>query len=61
MIVQKQGCTKSGILVTWLPANHRFSSQFLAELKAQPAKSNNQPDKKKLLLTEQKAQTASLA
>ena len=57
-----QGCTKSGILVMGLPANHRIGSQFLAELKAQPAKSNSQPAKKKeLLLTEQKAQIASLA
>ena len=38
-----QSCTKSGILVTGLPAKHRFGSQFLSRPMAQPAKSNSQP------------------
>ena len=38
---QDQGCTKSGILVTGLPAKQRFGSQFLTGLFTQPAKSNS--------------------
>ena len=38
-----QGCTKSGILVTGLPAKHRFGSQFMTGPMAQPAKTNSQP------------------
>ena len=37
-----QGCTKSGILVTGLPANYKSGSQFLAGRKAQSAKSSSQ-------------------
>ena len=41
----QQGCTKSGILVTGLPANQIVGSQILAGPKAQPVKSNSQPAK----------------
>ena len=34
----RQGCTKSGILVTGLPAKHRFGSQYMAGQRA------NQPN-----------------
>ena len=43
---QDQGCTKSGILVTGLPAKQRFGSQFTARLNNQPAKINSQQPKK---------------
>ena len=33
-----QGCTKSGILVTGLPAKHKFGSQFPVGPKVEPAK-----------------------
>ena len=58
--VDRQGCTKFGILVSGLPAKHKFGSQFLAGLKAHAAESSLSPSQSSLITASQPNKPASI-